>query len=222
MKKAIFLLSGLLIFLVCACTFEYDDDGDSNRETPDLVMINVEYVRVRSSDPIARVQAERAERFEGRGIMVLHNATFEQFGEKGSEINSFGMAGSASIDIDSGDVFMSNGVRLEIESEDIILETNQLDWRDDPRILSSGERDEVRIFQENGTNFTGIGLRADARSRSWVFSGAVSGTFISEDEEEDSEERELEREARREELRQLRIDREAEQVIYEEIDDSIK
>ncbi|MCL2806534.1 MAG: LPS export ABC transporter periplasmic protein LptC [Treponema sp.] len=204
--KNIILFSYSIIFLL-ACTFDYGESDASERETPDLVMENVEYVRVRSSDPIARFTAERAERYEKQGVMKLTNFSFEQFGEKGEEINAFGRAGHASIDIESGDIFMSNGVRIEVESEDIIMETSQLDWKDEPRILSSGTNEEVNIYQENGTHFTGIGLRAETRSRTYEFSGVVSGIYIDKDEEE---------EERREERRAERDERRLEQELAEE------
>jgi hypothetical protein len=119
--------------------------------------------------------------------MKLQNFSFEQFGERGEEVNASGMAGVASIEIESGDILMDNGVTLEVESEDIIIETKQLDWKDTLRILSSGEEDEVNIFQDNGTSFTGIGLRIDTRKRSWAFSGAVGGIFIHNDDEDDDD-----------------------------------
>ena len=182
MKKiavSVFILSILFV----SCTFDYGEGDDSERTQPDMVMKNVEYVRVRSSDPIARIQAERVERFEQQGIMTLENFSFEQFGEGGEGINSFGMAGFALVDIESVDIFMERGVRIEVESEDIVIETNQLEWRDRQRILSSGEEDEVNISRDAGTSFTGVGLRVDTRRRTWEFSGPVHGTYIHEDEE---------------------------------------
>jgi len=187
MKKGIALKYGavcILIFLITvSCTFDYGETGSSENDQPDLVMINVEYIRVRSSDPIARVYAERAERYEKKGVMKLENFTFEQYGEKGSEVNTIGSAGNASVDINSGDISMSDGVRLEVESEDIVIETNQLDWKDETHILSTGTEDEVNIYRENGTHFIGIGLTADARNRTFEFLGDVSGTYIQEDDE---------------------------------------
>ena len=175
----------ILIPLFVACTFDYGESGSSERELPDLVMENVEYIRVRSADPIAKFQAERAERYEKQGLMKLQNFSFEQYGDKGEEVNVTGKAGNASVEIESGDIVMTIGVRLEVESEDIIIETELLDWRDEPRILSTGTEDEVTVLRENGTNFTGIGLRADARKRTWQFSGYVSGIFIQEDDDEE-------------------------------------
>lgn len=173
----------MLCFLFLTCTFDYGDLGDSDRTLPDLVMKNVEYVRVRSADPLARVQAERVERFESQGYMRLETFSFEQFGERGEEVNAFGRVGFATVDISSADVFMDRGVRIEVESEDFIIETNQLNWIDEQRLLSAGEESEVSVFQGNGTTFTGTGFRADARRRSWEFSGNVRGTYVHEDDD---------------------------------------
>jgi len=188
MKKTVIIFYSVIILLFTSCTFDYGE-STSERETPDLVMENVEYVRVRSSDPIARFMAERAERYEKQGVMILKNFSFEQYGEKGEEINAVGKAGYASVDIESGDVSMDDGVRIEVESEDIILETKQLHWKDEPRILTSGRDEDVNIYQESGTHFTGLGLRAETRNRTWEFTGNVFGIFIpaEEEEEEDSE-----------------------------------
>lgn len=180
MKK---LILSIFIILVFSCTFDYGDTDTTERTLPDLVMRNVEYVRVRSADPIARIRAERVERYDEQGRMNLENFSFEQFGERGEEVNSFGSAGFASVDIETVDIFMARGVRIEIESEDIIVETNQLNWIDEQRILSTGEEEKVNIYQQTGTSFTGTGLRVDARRRTWEFSGPVSGTYVHEDDE---------------------------------------
>jgi LPS export ABC transporter protein LptC len=188
MKKNVTCFCCILILAVSSCTFDYGETEPSDINMPDLVMENVEYVRVRSADPIARIQAERAERYEKQGIMKLQQFSFEQYGERGEEINSSGSGGNAEININSGDIFMDNGVRLEVESEDIIIETFQLEWKDESRIFSTGEDNNVYIFRQNGTSFMGTGLSADARRRTWEFAGEVSGTYINENDEEELEE----------------------------------
>ena len=185
MKGSVKYLYCIIIILIAgACTFDYGETGNSERVLPDLVMENVEYVRVRSADPLARFTAERAERYEKQGLMKLQNFTFEQYGERGREVNAAGEGGHASVDIESGDISMTNGVKIEIGSEDIIMETNQLDWKDEPRLLYTEENNEVNIYRENGTSFTGTGLLADARNRTWEFSGSVTGSYISDDDDD--------------------------------------
>ncbi len=172
------------LFVLIGCTFDYGETESSAEEAPDLVMENVEYVRMESADPIARFRAERAERYENLGVMRLQNFTFEQFGTTVEEVNAYGEAGYASVDINTNDVLMDRGVKIEVDSEDIIIETNQLEWKDEARILSTGEKNLVNISQSNDTSFIGTGFSADARSRTWEFKGSVSGVYVHEDEEE--------------------------------------
>jgi len=187
--RRLFTANGTLLIalLLLACSFDYGNTNGGEKGLPDIVMDSVEYVRVRSLDPQARLQAERVERYEERRVMELKNFSFEQFGNHGEEINASGRAGSALFEIDSGDIRMEDGVRLEVESEDIAIETKQLEWKDKERTLTGGTSDEVHVYQDNGTSFTGIGFQANARTRSWSFSSTVNGTYI-HDDAEDAEE----------------------------------
>jgi len=180
----------LLIFslLFASCSFDYSDQTGSDKSQPDIVMENVEYVRVRSADPQARLLAERVERYEERRIMELRNFSFEQFGNHGEEVNASGRAGSASFEIDSGNIRMDDDVRIDVDSEALAIETTRLEWKDKERLLTAGETEEVNIYQENGTAFTGIGFHADARRRTWEFTGNVSGAYVHDEEEAAEEE----------------------------------
>jgi LPS export ABC transporter protein LptC len=180
MRKLLYLL---LIFPLFSCTFDYGDKESEDDSLPDLIMENVEYVRVRSADPLARIQADRFERYEKQKLAKLENVIFEQYGEHGETINIYGKAGRAEINIESGDIFMDRNVNLEVKTEDIILETYQLEWKDEARTIFTGEKNETFIYKENGTRFTGIGLQANARLRSWEFLGSINGFYIHDDEE---------------------------------------
>jgi LPS export ABC transporter protein LptC len=189
MKTNYFLptICAFLFFLLISCSFDYSDASGSDKDQPDIVMENVEYVRVRSAELQARFQAELAERYEERRLMQLRNFSFEQFGGD-EEVNAFGRAGSASIEIDSLDMRLDNGVRIDVESEDMAIETLWLEWKDKEKLLNGGEEEEVQVYQESGTAFTGVGFHADARRRTWEFTGNVSGTYIYDDDEEEEEE----------------------------------
>jgi LPS export ABC transporter protein LptC len=174
----------LVLLLFASCSFDYGNQGGGDKSLPDIVMENVEYVRVRSANPQARFLAERAERYEERRVMELRNFSFEQFGSHAEEVNAFGRAGSASVEIDSGDIRLDGGVRIEVESEDLAIETKRLEWKDKPHTLTGGIHDEVNVFQPDGTSFRGVGFHADARRRTWEFSGGVSGTYVHEDDDD--------------------------------------
>ncbi|MDR3171324.1 MAG: LPS export ABC transporter periplasmic protein LptC [Treponema sp.] len=169
-----------------ACTFDYGSSTSERDDQPDIVMKDVEYVRVRDGDPIVRFTAETAERYDKRQTMELKNFTFEQFEHRGAEVNAVGTVGTASVQLDSGNIRMEEGVVLEVESENITIETQQLDWQDKERLLSGREENQVDISRSDGTNFSGHGFSANARSRTWGFSAGIEGTYIHEDEEEET------------------------------------
>jgi LPS export ABC transporter protein LptC len=175
------------LFFFGACSFDYSAMGNEDQGQPDVVMDDVEYVRVRNGDPLVRFRAEHAERYENRKTMELRNFSFEQFGGHGEEINAEGRAGAASVELESGNIRLDGQVRISVDSEDVIIETGRLSWKDKEKILSGDEADEVVISRSDGTNFTGRGFRADARNRIWEFASGISGTYVHEDEEEEEE-----------------------------------
>jgi LPS export ABC transporter protein LptC len=170
------------------CSFDYGDDLYGGEETPDIIMNNVEYVRVRDGDPQVRFKAELAERYEESRIMELKNFSFEQFERHGEEINAAGSAGTAHVELDSGDIDLAGGVTLAVESEDVVIETDKLAWKDEQRDLSGEGSGEVKMNRANGTSFSGWGFSANTRRRSWGFSGGIRGTYIHDDDDEEESE----------------------------------
>jgi LPS export ABC transporter protein LptC len=177
-----------LIGVLCwGCSFDYGNDAGEDESQPDIVMKDVEYVRIRDGDPVVRFQAESAERYEKRQTMELKNFSFEQFAARGEDLNAVGQAGAASVELGSGDIRMSEGVHITVDSEDITIGTPSLNWYDEPRFLSGDEQEEVVISRSDGTSFNGRGFSADIRNRTWDFSSKVEGIYVHEDDEEDAE-----------------------------------
>ena len=178
------------ILLLAACSFDYGDLMEEGVGRPDIVMENLEYVRVRGGEHLVRFRADRAERWEDRRTMELWDFYFEQLenSEEGIGVNAEGQAGAASVQLDTGNVSLRAGVRVNMESEDIIITTSELEWRDRERILFSAGQNEVGIERSDGTSFVGIGFSANIRDRTWGFTGEVHGTYVeTEDEEADVE-----------------------------------
>ena len=182
-KRAL-VLALLPIFVFGACTFDYGADDGQGVNRPDIVMENIEYVRVRGGYMLARFQAEHGEQWEERQVMELREFTFEQMEEQGQTVNVEGSAGAAEVHLESGDISLFDGVNIRIESEDIIIHAAAIDWDDTGKTLTGREDDEVEVLRSDGTNFVGVGFSADVRRRTWAFSGEASGSFVEEDEEE--------------------------------------
>ena len=175
------------VLLLAACSFDYSGISDSENNRPDIIMENIEYVRVRGAEPLVRFRAEYAERWEERQIMEIRAFSFEQLQNNGEEVNAEGWAGTASVQLDTGNVSLRDGVRINIESEDIIITTDGLEWRDKERLLFGAQGAEVDIERMDGTSFIGRGFSVDIRNRTWAFTGEVRGTYVETEDEEDEE-----------------------------------
>jgi len=182
------ILFSLLCLFFTACTFDYGDNPGLEKTKPDIVMEDIEYVRVRGGDPLVRFTAEYAERWEDRNTMNLKNFTFDQMEDKGETINASGRASTAVVQLGSGNIDLDNGVRISIESEDIIIYTMKLEWKDKEKILSGGPKEDVDIQRSDGTNFIGRGFTANIRNRTWTFIDEVKGIYVEKDDDEDTPE----------------------------------
>lgn len=170
--------------LLAACSFDYGEGEGTENERPDIVMEDIEYNRVRGGDLLARFRAEQAERWEELQVMKLREFSFEQMEDHGKTVNVEGGAKAAEVELESGNISLSGGVEITIESEDVTINTAGIDWKDKEKTLSGGTEDEVDVQRSDGTRFSGIGFSADIRSRTYAFSGEVKGSFVEEDEEE--------------------------------------
>jgi LPS export ABC transporter protein LptC len=170
---------------VSACSFDYGVAGIGDSSYPDITMEDMEYTRVRKSRPVARLQAELAERYEKQRRMELKNYSFEQYNTSNAEVDALGSGGFATVELDTSSIHMSDGVEIIVDSEDIFMETERLDWDDGKKTLKGGENLPVKVEQSNGTKFTGLGFSADVRSRSWLVSSDANGVYVHDDDEED-------------------------------------
>jgi LPS export ABC transporter protein LptC len=177
------LAAVLAVFLSWNCSFDYGFATETV-EQPDILMYDAEYVRVRGGDPVVRVEASRVERYDETQMMELNSFSFEQFEDHGATVNAEGDAGFATVEMNSGNVRLGGRVKLAVESEDLTIETDRLEWQDKERFLSGEENGPVDIYSSDGTSFKGWGFQADIRSKSWVFSGGVEGVYVHEDDDD--------------------------------------
>ena len=190
-KLCITTLFCLTVLVFWGCTFDYGDAASENDDQADIVMGNVEYVRMRDGDPVVRFRAQQAERYENRQTMELQNFSFEQFYGHGSEVNAMGSAGSGLVELDSGNIQLEQSIIIAVDSEDITIETDKLTWEDEKRILAGSDEHTVDIQRSDGTVFSGRGFSADSRRRTWTFTGGVEGSYIdTETEDEEGAEKE--------------------------------
>jgi hypothetical protein len=181
----------LLTLLLAACSFDYDTSGEDFGNDPNVVMKDVEYVRMENALPVVRIRSKEARRYEAKHAMEMDGFSFEQYNSSLPEdaeipdINVRGAGGSVTIETDSGNLTMAGGVSIDVTSEDLSLQTESLSWEDGERLLSAPG--DLIVSRSDGTRLSGRNFSADTRRREWRFEEAVAGDIVEEDEEaEDS------------------------------------
>lgn len=176
------VISFLGASLFIACSFDYGDQTGNDDSKPDIIMNKVQYVRMENGNPSVRFTAETVERYEKRHTMELETFSFEQFDKQDGSISLTGNAGTATVELDSGDVQMGKGISIDVQSEEATISTNSVAWKDKERFLSSGANETVRIQKHDGTNVTGKGFSARVRDRVWSFTDGVQGIYNQNDD----------------------------------------
>jgi hypothetical protein len=200
-----FFLVSMVLF---SCSFDYSDSGVADDNEPDIVMEKVEYTRFRDGELDLRFSAEEARRYEKKQLMELNNFFFEQYaagasqagasqggenqagetqggegGDPAVQADVIGSGGSAVIELGPGNVRISDGVRVQVDSEDMRIETSSLSWKDEDRLLESGQGGQVLIERSDGTMMKGRSFSADTRRKTWEFADGIEGTYVHEEEE---------------------------------------
>jgi LPS export ABC transporter protein LptC len=179
---------GAVFALFAACTFDYGDENSGDSTFPDITMENLEYYRVKKGLTIAKMDADIGERYEKRHLMELKNFNFEQYDTTNGNIDAMGMGGNAAVEMDTGNIRMTGNVHIKVESEDMIIDTESLDWKDKSKTLTGPSNGPVHIEKSDGTDVRGVGFSADLRSRTWLFSSNVEGVYNLEDTEDEGAE----------------------------------
>jgi LPS export ABC transporter protein LptC len=180
-----FVITCFAVLALPSCSFDYNDQDKEEYKFPELTFENLEYIRMRGGEMMARLKADEGNRYETRHLMELKNYKFEQFDTTTHNIDSTGEGGTASVDLGNNNVNMKEGVQIRVDSEDFSLRADDLDWHDKNRTLSASESALVDITRTDGTEVHGTGFHSDVRDRTWIFKYPVDGIYVFEDEDED-------------------------------------
>lgn len=179
----VLLMLAAVGLLLLSCSFDYSSTVESENEKPDLVMQDVDYVRVTDGTISLHLQADQIDRYEKKRLLQVQNIRFEQFSKEASEPEALGTAGVAQFWTATSDANFTDGVRIVIKSEDLSVESKALQWSNSQKKLFGLPNEPVLLKKGDGSVLVGTGFKADGRSRSWQFEGAVSGTYQEESKE---------------------------------------
>jgi LPS export ABC transporter protein LptC len=175
-SSKLLLTSLILLFFFGACQIDYDLAGGEDDETqPDILMEGVVQIQKDSNSRIL-LKADRAAFFTSKGETVFDSMEFLDYGE-GESLLRKGSAGKAVL-YDNNDARLSGGVLIESFEDELRIEGDVFDWKDDSSQLSSPPGRKVSLIQKGEREIKGSQLTADFNLNEITFDEPVRGMVV--------------------------------------------
>jgi Protein of unknown function (DUF1239). len=176
------LLSGLL---AGGCSLRYTENVTNSEDTvPEFVFEDAEFTRYENSRSTMSMHAEKLEQYKGGSRTYADNVRFTMKTEDG-KIDTEGSCGLLASDSQAKKYSLYNGIQLFNHSRNVRIQADQLRWNGKSEQLTSGRSDTITIIKD-GTTIRGSGFSASGVSSEFAFTGAVSGTVDTSDDENGS------------------------------------
>jgi LPS export ABC transporter protein LptC len=183
------IFMSLASVLPLSCSFDYEGatiDEALAEETPESRIVGLSQTVVENGTTSFEIEAESVEVYEGHTKTVAYGVRFREYDAEGDLLTE-GRADRAVFRNETEDAEFEGNVRLHAVKEELVVETDRVEWNSEERRLLTPPDSRVRLEKEDGSFLEGRGFEADLRRRYVRFQAAVKGYYVVNDEEEGSE-----------------------------------
>jgi LPS export ABC transporter protein LptC len=171
---AIFILASSLT----GCQSPSRDDVVLAEEgSPDLVFYGFSREEVEKGIVVFTAKAQKAEYFEGNGLLVIHGVEFRDMGADGRGPVATGQADKVVYHEDTGNAEFSGFVTLHSIAEEARFETDSLVYNASTQTIEGPMANAVIVRIGSDLILKGSGLFADISAKAFSFRNGVSGTI---------------------------------------------
>jgi len=184
-KKLLFLslLSFLVIVSFFGCSLDYREalvGEELSENTPETVLINFKYTRVRNGKELAFVEGEKGETFTKKNETVLYKVHFIEYDENGDILNE-GRADKAVYNNKSENAEIHGNIYVYSYREKAAVTAKDLNWTGETRVLVGDPKETITLKKDDGSYIEGKGFKADFKRKSIKFFSDVKGKYVSKE-----------------------------------------
>lgn len=178
----------LILFMIIfsSCSLKYGENVNAEETNPEFVFKHAKLIRYKNAEESAVVSAESIEQYKNSDITYGKNVTFTTYDEEG-KVETEGSCGYLYADTDSEIYELYDGIKIRNNDQNTNFSANMLKWDGKTEQLTGGKRDTAKIEKE-GTVIYGTGFSASGVSKTFSFSGTVSGQIETKEAEPSPEE----------------------------------
>ena len=183
------LISAFLIFY-SSCSLKYDETVNAEETNPEFVFTHAKMIRYKDGNESVKVYADSIEQYKDSDITYGKNVSFTTYDDE-HKVETEGSCGYLYADSEKEIYELYDGIKLYNKAQNTNFFANMLKWNGKSEQLTGGKRDTARI-EKDGTIIYGTGFSASGVSKTFNFSGTVSGEIEAKDKESDDQENNLE------------------------------
>lgn len=178
MKKTLFFV--IILCSLCSCSLKYAQTPKVEDEIPEFVFEGTKMTSYEKNAKKTEIQAEVLEQYKNSSQSYAKGIEFSAYDDDG-KLSSEGSCGYLFADTKKEIYQLYENINVHNYSDDTKFSADALKWNGKSEQLTSGKSDSVKVEKDN-TVIIGSGFSASGVSKTYKFTGAVSGTITDSDE----------------------------------------
>ncbi len=176
-KTRLFLL--ILLFVVYGCSLKYGTPAYDEQNVPEFSFDNVQFNRFEEGKISMSLEAARLEQYKDGKTTCAKDVGFKLIDEDG-KVSTEGSCALIFADSEAEKYVLYDNIELHTVKDDITVSADTIKWNGKSEQLTSGRNDTVTIKKGN-TAMVGSGFSASGVSRTFAFTGVVTGEAYTDD-----------------------------------------
>lgn len=185
-SRIAFILLISLFILNFSCSLKYDETTNAEETNPEFVFTHAKMIRYKKAEESVKVFADSIEQYKDSDQTYAKNVNFITYDDK-QKVETEGSCGYVFADSETEVYELYDGIKLYNKAQNTNFFANTLKWNGKTEQLTGGKRDTARI-EKDGTVIYGTGFSASGVSKTFNFTGTVSGEIETKDKEQTEQE----------------------------------
>lgn len=180
MKTYVILLFSTVLFF--SCSVKYEETVRAEAVVPEFTFTQVDLNRYESNKLTVKFTAEKLEQYKNSSESFAKNIEFSSYNKK-NELTTEGSCNLLAANTDTEIYTLFDNIQVSSKEDNVKFYSDSLKWNAKTEQLTSGKSNTVKIEKDDATIY-GSGFSASGVSKSFSFSGSVSGEIITKDNSE--------------------------------------
>ena len=177
--KKIYKFLPIFLSALCGCSLKYGTPSYDEQNVPEFSFDDVKFNRVEDGNMSMSLEAVRIEQYKDGKTTCAKDIDFKLIDEEG-KISTEGSCSLVYADSEAEKYILYDNIELHTVKDDITVSADTIKWNGKSEQLTSGRNDTVTIKKGN-TVMTGSGFSASGVSRTFAFTGVVTGEAYTDD-----------------------------------------